>query len=409
MSTSTPSHSQAAQTAAAAADSIFRPEDAVLPQLHTLATSIIRSFDTEASAIEGILKLTLGEPDFATPDFIKEAALRSLANNRTHYAPNAGTPGLRQAISDYLTRRRSLHFPAEDIIVTEGASEAISSVLTALLHPGAVLLYATPAFGLYANVAKLIGVESIAIDTESTDFILTPDALDAALRSVRGRDAVLVLNSPNNPTGVTLNEAQLQGLAEVVERHDVTVLSDEVYAEISYDERPAPSIAQFAPDRTIVVDSASKSYAMTGWRLGFFAAPHNLAAQLAKVHQIHVSTAAMFTMDAAQTAYEQGDASIDLMVETYRDRRDYLVDSLVGLGYDIVRPTGAFYTYVQVPGEFDGSSFDYARLMAREAKVAGVPGEAFVDGSSRYFRFSYAASSDDLHEAVARLRRFRNR
>lgn len=385
----------------------FEPADAVITQLGNLTASVIRSFDGEVSSIPDILKLTLGEPDFATPDFIKQAAVESLARNRTHYAPNAGTPGLRQAISDYLARRRDLHYPAEDIVVTEGASEAISSALTALLHPGAALLYATPGFGLYRSMAALTGAEAIEIDTTDTDFVLTPDALERALRSVEGRDAVLVINSPNNPTGVTLTADQLRALAEVVERHDVTVLSDEVYAEISYETRPAPSIALFAPDRTIVVDSTSKNYAMTGWRLGFFAAPHALSAQLLKVHQIHVSTAAMFTMDAAQVAYERGDESIDRMVAEYRNRRDYLVDALTGLGYTMARPSGAFYVYVEVPPIFDGSSYDYARLLARRAKVAGIPGEAFVSGPSRYVRFSYAASLDTLHEAVDRIRRLR--
>lgn len=385
----------------------FNPTDAVIPQLSNLTTSVIRSFDAEVSDIPEILKLTLGEPDFATPDFIKDAAAASLARNRTHYAPNAGTPGLRQAIADYLARRRDLHFDAADIIVTEGASEAISSALTALLHPGAVLVYPTPAFGLYESMARLTGTESVAIDTSGTGFILTPDALERTLDSLKGRDTVLVVNSPNNPTGVTLSAAQLQALAEVVERHDVTVLSDEVYAEVSYETRPAPSIAQFAPDRTVVVDSTSKSYAMTGWRLGFFAAPHALSAQLAKVHQIHVSTAATFTMDAAQAAYEQGDASIDLMVGEYRERRDYLVHALTELGFSMAKPSGAFYLYVRIPEDYEGTGYDYARLLAREAKVAGIPGEAFASGPSRYIRFSYAAGLDTLHEAVRRISTFR--
>lgn len=387
----------------------FRPADAVIPQLHTLTTSIIRSFDAEASSIDGILKLTLGEPDFDTPQFIKDAAVDSLARNRTHYAPNAGTPGLRQAISDYLARRRNLHYPADDIIVTEGASEAVSSALTALLHPGAALLYTVPGFGLYANMAKLTGAQPVEIDTTDTGFALSPEALESALRSVQGRDTVLVLNSPNNPTGVTYTAEQLKALAECIERYDVVVLSDEVYAEISYDVRPAPSIALFAPERTIVVDSTSKSYAMTGWRLGFLAAPHELAGYIAKVHQIHVSTAAMFTMDAAQVAYERGDNAIDAMVAEYRQRRDFLVNALGALGYRTANPTGSFFLYVAVPDEFDGSSFDYARLLAREAKVAAVPGEAFTSGPSRHFRFSYAASLGTLHEVVDRIGAFRSR
>ncbi|WP_165773782.1 pyridoxal phosphate-dependent aminotransferase [Bifidobacterium felsineum] len=385
---------------------LFRPEQAVIPQLGNLTASVIRAFDREVSTIPGILKLTLGEPDFATPQFITDAAVESLARHRTHYSPNAGTPGLRQAIADYLQRRRHLNFPADDIIVTEGASEAISSALTALLNSDATLVYPTPAFGLYASMAQLTGAASIPIDTTDTDFILTPEALEQALRSVQSRNTVLVLNSPNNPTGVTFTADQLRALAQVVQRYDVTVLSDEVYAEISYEARPAPSIAQFAPERTIVVDSTSKSYAMTGWRLGFLAAPHALAQQLGKVHQIHVSTAATFTMDAAQVAYEHGDESISLMVEQYRERRDYLVGALRELGFAMASPSGAFYVYVEVPAEFTGTGYDYARLLAQRARVAGIPGEAFAPGPSRHVRFSYAASLDTLHEAVDRIREF---
>ena len=378
----------------------------VIPQVHALTTSLIRTFDQEASSIPNILKLTLGEPDFATPEFITRAAVDALGRNRTHYAPNAGTPGLRQAISAHLERRRGLHFPAEDIIVTEGASEAISSVLTALLHPDALLLYATPGFGLYATLATLKGAELIELDTTATGFALHPDTLERALRNARGRDVVLMLNSPSNPTGVTLEETQLKALAEIIERYDVTVVSDEVYAEISYGAGPAPSISSFAPDRTIVVDSTSKCFAMTGWRLGFFAAPHTLTPLLAKVHQTHVATAATFTMDAAQAAYEHGDDEIDRMVAQYRLRRDFLLGELTNMGLVTVPPSGAFFLYVQVPEHFAGSGYDYARFMAQQAKVACIPGEAFTSGTSRHFRLSYAADLSTLHEAAERLRSF---
>lgn len=393
-------------TATATAPTTFDPALKVIPQVRALTASVIRSFDQEISSIPGILKLTLGEPDFPTPEFIRQAAVEALSRNRTHYAPNAGTPGLRQAISNYLARRRDLHFPAEDIIVTEGATEAISSVLTALLHPDAVLLYPTPAFGLYGTMAKLRGAEAIELDTSATGFALHPDTLEQALRTVQGRDAVLVLNSPSNPTGVTLDEKQLAALAVVVERYDVTVVSDEVYAEITYGTGRAPSISTFAPERTIVVDSTSKAFAMTGWRLGYFAAPHALSPLLAKVHQTHVSTAATFTMDAAQAAYERGDDEIERMVEQYRLRRDFLLGELTDMGLTVVPPTGAFFLYAQVPDHFAGSSYEYARLMAQRAKVAGVPGEAFASGPSRYVRLSYAADLPTLGEAANRLRTF---
>lgn len=390
-------------------DSAFKPANKVIPEVRALTTSLIRKFDQEVSLIPGILKLTLGEPDFPTPDFIRQAAVEALSRNRTHYAPNAGTPGLRNAISTYLERRRGLHFAAENIIVTEGASEAISSVLTALLHPGAVLLYPVPGFGLYGTLALLNGAEPQELGTTETGFALQPEALERALRENQGRDVVLMLNSPSNPTGVTLDESAHAALAEVIKRYEVTVVSDEVYAEISYETRPAPSISSFLPDRTVLVDSTSKSFAMTGWRLGYFAAPPSLSPLLAKVHQTHVATAATFTMDAAQAAYERGDVEIDRMVEQYRARRDYLAGALTGLGYTVVPPSGAFFLYVQVPDTFAGTGYEYALLLAKEAKVAGIPGEAFAQGPSRFIRFSYAADLPTLREAVQRLRDFRKR
>lgn len=381
----------------------FDPTSAVDSCVRSLTTSLIRRFDREVSSIPGILRLTLGEPDFDTPEFIKRSAIDSLRRNRTHYAPNAGTDGLREAISAYLSRRRGLLYPREDIVITEGASEAISSTLTALLHPGAVLVYATPGFGLYRSMADITGATPRPIDTTGTGFSLTAEDLDRALNESRGQDTVLVLNSPSNPTGVTLDENHLKELADVIESHRVIVVSDEVYAEISYKARPAPSIARFAPDRTVLVDSASKSFAMTGWRIGYFAAPHELSRQLARVHQTHVATAATFVMDAAQTAYERGDPAIDDMVRQYRERKDYLRDAFTHLGLRTATPTGAFYLYAYVPDGFPGGGLDYARHLARDARVAAIPGEAFVEGASRNIRFSYAAGINTLREAVDRM------
>lgn len=381
----------------------------VIPQaIAHLAPSAIRAFDAEVSRIPDIIKLTLGEPDFPTPQFIKQAAARALEANRTHYAPNAGTEGLRTAISAYLSRRRGLDVLPDRIIVTTGASEALSSTLGTLLEAaGAELIEFTPAFGQYASLARIHGAKFTTIDTTSNEFRPDPAALDRVLGQTRG-PAVVILNSPSNPTGIVLNEDELRDLARVIDRHDAIVVSDEVYAEISFENRPAPSIAKFIPERTVVIDSTSKTYAMTGWRLGWLAAPEWLAPAILKYHQLAVSCAATFSMDAAQEAYEHGDDAIDEMVEEYRRRRDFLAGALNAAGYRTVNPQGAFYLYVRAPERY-ANGLEFARDLAERAKVAAIPGTAFATGPSPYVRFSYAASLDILHQAADRIRAFADR
>ena len=407
MTTSTESTTRTPSTAIHTHDPASRPSpDRVIPQaIAHLAPSAIRAFDAEVSQIPGIIKLTLGEPDFPTPEFIKRAAARALDANRTHYAPNAGTEGLRTAISAYLARRRGLAISSDRIIVTTGASEALSSTLGTLLAvPGAELIEFTPAFGQYASLARIHGAKLTAIDTTGNGFHPDPTALDRALGHAHG-PAVVILNSPSNPTGTVASEDELRDLARIIDRHDAIAVSDEVYAEISFEHRPAPSIAKFIPERTVVIDSASKTYAMTGWRLGWLAAPAWLAPAILKYHQLAVSCAATFSMDAAQEAYEHGDAAIETMVDEYRARRDFLAGALNATGYQTANPQGAFYLYVKAPERYaDGLAF--ARDLAQHAKVAAIPGTAFASGPSPYVRFSYAAALDTLRQAAERIRTF---
>lgn len=410
MTTSTDSTTHTPSTAIHTHDPASRPSpDRVIPQaIARLAPSAIRAFDAEVSQIPGIIKLTLGEPDFPTPEFIKRAAARALDANRTHYAPNAGTEGLRTAISAYLARRRGLAISSDRIIVTTGASEALSSTLGTLLAvPGAELIEFTPAFGQYASLARIHGAKLTAIDTTGNGFHPDPTALDRALDHTHG-PAVVILNSPSNPTGTVASEDELRDLARIIDRHDAIAVSDEVYAEISFEHRPAPSIAKFIPERTVVIDSASKTYAMTGWRLGWLAAPAWLAPAILKYHQLAVSCAATFSMDAAQEAYEHGDDAIDEMVEEYHRRRDFLAGALNAAGYRTVNPQGAFYLYVRAPERY-ANGLEFARDLAERAKVAAIPGTAFAAGPSPYVRFSYAASLDTLHQATDRIRAFADR
>ncbi|MCI1983548.1 MAG: aminotransferase class I/II-fold pyridoxal phosphate-dependent enzyme [Bifidobacteriaceae bacterium] len=386
----------------------------ITPETAELKPSLIRAFNQEISSIPGILKLTLGEPDFDTPQSIRDAATASLKAGHTHYGPSAGTPALRAAISAFLLRRRGLSYPADDIVVSEGAGEALSAVLTAFLGAGGFMLYPSPAFYIYRSLALLNGSTPVALDTSDTNYVLAPATLRAALEKLDGAPAVLVLNSPNNPTGTALTAEQLQALAEVIRDYNVLVVSDDVYADLCFDA-PFHSIAEYLPDRTIIVDSTSKSFAMTGWRIGYFTGPHDMVAAAAKVHQVHVVSPATFSMDAATVAYESCDADIDAMAAEYRRRRDYFGAAMRNLGYETTNPAGAFYLYVRIPDDFVGTAMEYARAMAREAKVACVPGDAFEEitgpdaspSPSRHVRFSYAADMETLHEAVRRLEEWR--
>ncbi|MFD0704573.1 aminotransferase class I/II-fold pyridoxal phosphate-dependent enzyme [Alloscardovia venturai] len=380
--------------------------DTVREPVRDIRGSLIRSFDADISDIPGIIKLTLGEPDFPTPNRVTEAGIKALQAGRTHYAPNAGTMGFRQAVVDYLQRRRDLHYSVDNIVATVGGSEALSSVLGSILSEETQSIIPIPAFGAYKTQTLLAGGALDLIDTTETGFKLTPDQLEAAIERAHNaqKKPVLIINYPNNPTGVALNSEELKALAQVVIKHDVIVVSDEVYAEVYYGEGRADSIARYAPKHTILIDSASKTFAMTGWRVGYIAAPAELADQFVKVHQSNVATGATFTMDAAEEGYRHGDEDIERMVEAYRARKDFLYTALTNLGLTVAYPDGAFYLFIQMPQWFEGTGLEFCTKLAKEAKVAVIPGAAFGNPNSRWVRASYAASMENLQESVQRIR-----
>ncbi|KRL77032.1 aminotransferase class I/II-fold pyridoxal phosphate-dependent enzyme [Secundilactobacillus paracollinoides] len=380
----------------------------VNPRLNQIPSSLIRRVNQKYGAIKDIVKLTIGEPDFVTPDHIKLAAIQSILDNHSHYAPNRGTAGLLQAISDYLLRRYQLTYnPQSQLIVTNGATEAISTVINGMIGPNDVVLIPSPAFSLYETVTLQNGGVPVTIDTSQNDFKLTPAVLKSYLETYAGRVKLVVLNYPNNPTGVTLTSVELQALAAVLKTYDVAVLSDEVYSELSYSVDHV-SIASLLPDQTLYINGVSKAYAMTGWRVGYLAGQTDVIGLLAKVHQANVATIGSLNMDAATEAFLNGDGDPRRMKAIYEERQRYLTHALIALGYQFVEPQGAFYVYVEVPATFTGSANDYTDLLAEKAKIATVPGEAFESGGSHYFRISYATSLDNLKLAVSRLTQFVN-
>ncbi len=368
--------------------------------------SLIRKFDEEISEIPNIVKLTLGEPYFNTPDHIKIAGIKAIIDNQTHYAPNRGIAELRGAISNYLKRHYAVSYdPQEQIIVTNGASEAISTVMNSFLGQGDVVLCPSPAFGLYRNLAKINGAKYIEIDTENDKYKLTPEKLKEYLNKYQTSVKMLIFNYPNNPTGVSYSEIEIKKLAEVLREYLVVVLSDEIYSELIYKEKHI-SIASYLPEKTLLVNGVSKSYAMTGWRVGYLCGPKKLIRNLAKLHQANVATIGTINMIAAAEGLINGDEDIKKMRAEYEKKRDFVCKRLRDIGYSFIPADGAFYIYVKLPHDFQGSSIDYARILAQRAHVAVIPGAAFAIQDQKYFRISYAVSDDKLASALKRLEKF---
>ena len=370
----------------------------------------IRVFDNNASKIPGIVKLTLGEPDFNVPDVAKKAAIQSINDNDSHYSAGSGTPQLRQAIANYLQNRYDLTYDADsEIAVTIGATEAIYASLFAIINKGDQVLIPTPTFPLYEVIVNLLGGEAINIDTSDNDFVLSPDALKKALAD-HDHVKAIVLNYPSNPTGVTYSADQLKAIADVLADTDLVVIADEIYSELIYGGHHT-SIAKFIPGQTIVLNGASKSGAMTGYRIGFMAAPAELMKRIGMVHSIMITSPSDPAMAAAVPIFDSDDghqATLD-MKAAYEARRDFLVAALQKLDFTVTTPRGAFYVFAKIPADQGTDDVKFATKLAQEGKVAVIPGSYFGDGGEGYLRLSYATSMDNLKLAVDRIKDLLNK
>lgn len=370
----------------------------------------IRVFDNNASKIPGIVKLTLGEPDFNVPDVAKKAAIQSINDNDSHYSAGSGTPQLRQAIANYLQNRYDLTYDADsEIAVTIGATEAIYASLFAIINKGDQVLIPTPTFPLYEAIVNLLGGEAINIDTSDNDFVLSPDALKKALAD-HDHVKAIVLNYPSNPTGVTYSADQLKAIADVLADTDLVVIADEIYSELIYGGHHT-SIAKFIPGQTIVLNGASKSGAMTGYRIGFMAAPAELMKRIGMVHSIMITSPSDPAMAAAVPIFDSDDghqATLD-MKAAYEARRDFLVAALQKLDFTVTTPRGAFYVFAKIPADQGTDDVKFATKLTQEGKVAVIPGSYFGDGGEGYLRLSYATSMDNLKLAVDRIKDLLNK
>ncbi len=376
------------------------------PNVYKIAVSLIRQFDEQVSDIPDILKLTLGEPDFNTPEHVKAAGEQAIKDNYSHYTGMSGLLDVREAASQFVAQKYDVHYDSKtEVLVTVGATEAISASLLAILEPGDKVLLPAPTYPGYEPLILLADAEPVYIDTRESDFVLTPEQIDQAMAEHGDAVKAVIITSPSNPTGVAYNEDEVKALAETLAKYDVFVISDEIYSELNYEAQHV-SFAKYLRDQTILINGLSKSHAMTGWRIGFIFAPESLTAQIIKVHQYLVTAAATMSQKAAVRALIQGISDGEVMREEYRKRRDYLYKEMSDMGFKVARPSGAFYLFAKIPEQFGTDSMDFCLELAKKNQLAVIPGIAFGEEGEGYIRLSYAASLEQLTEAAKRLRNF---
>ena len=368
----------------------------------------IRKFFDVVSEMKGAISLGVGEPDFDTPWHVREEGIYSLEKGRTFYTSNAGLKELKQEIGKYLKRRMHIDYDYNtEILVTVGGSEAIDIALRAMLNPGEEVLIPQPSYVSYVPCAVLAGGKPVIIELEEKDqFKLTKEKL---LEKITPNTKVLILPFPNNPTGAIMEREDLEEIAKVIEEKDIFVISDELYAELTYKgEHVSIAAIPGMRERTVLINGFSKAYAMTGWRIGYAAAPEIILTQMLQIHQFAIMCAPTTSQYAAVEALKNGDEDIARMKKAYNERRKYLMRAFAELGMDCFEPYGAFYIFPCIK-RFGMSSDEFANRLLQEEKIAIVPGTAFGDSGEGYLRVSYAYSLEDLQKAISRIRRFVDR
>lgn len=365
----------------------------------------IRKFFDIVSEMKDAISLGVGEPDFDTPWHIREEGIYSLEKGKTFYTSNAGLKELKIEICNYLKRKFEIEYSyQEEVLVTVGGSEAIDIALRAVINPGEEVIIPQPSYVSYLPCAVLADAVPVIVKLKEEDeFRLTKQQL---LDSITEKTKVLILPFPNNPTGAIMTRADLEEIAQVIIEKDLLVISDEIYSELSYDEKHV-SIASLPgmKERTILINGFSKSYAMTGWRLGYAAGPEEIITQMIKIHQFAIMCAPTTSQYAAVAALRDGDRDVEEMKQAYNQRRRYLVHALREMGLDCFEPFGAFYVFPSIK-KFGMTSEEFANRLLQEEKVAVVPGTAFGECGEGFLRISYAYSLEDLKKALERLERF---
>ena len=371
----------------------------------SIPPSGIRKFFDIVSEMKDAISLGVGEPDFDTPWHIREEGIYSLEKGRTFYTSNAGLKELKEEICNYLKRRMEVSYlPDSEVMVTVGGSEAIDIALRAMLNPGDEVLVPQPSYVSYVPCVTLAGGKPVIIQLEEQDqFKLTGRKL---LEKITPKTKILILPFPNTPTGAIMEKEELEEIAKIVREKDLFVLSDEIYAELTYKQKHV-TIAAFPgmKERTVLINGFSKAYAMTGWRLGYVCAPEVILKQMLKIHQFAIMCAPTTSQYAAVSALRNGDKDVEMMRESYNQRRRYLMHAYKEMGLDCFEPFGAFYTFPSIK-RFGITSDEFATRLLKEEKVAVVPGTAFGDCGEGFLRISYAYSLESLKKALGRIGRF---
>lgn len=365
----------------------------------------IRKFFDIVSEMPDAISLGVGEPDFDTPWHIRDEGIYSLEKGKTFYTSNAGLKELRCEISNYIMRKQGIKYdPINEILVTVGGSEAIDVALRCMVNPGDEVIIPQPCYVSYEPCAVMADAVPVIINLKhENEFRLTAEELEAAITD---KTKILILAFPNNPTGAIMEKKDLEAIAEVIIKHDLYVISDEIYSELSYNEAHV-SIATLPGmrERTIMINGFSKAYAMTGWRLGYACGPEIIMKQMTKLHQFAIMCAPTTSQYAAVEALKHGDGDVTEMREAYNQRRRFLMYQFREMGLECFEPYGAFYVFPCIK-EFGMTSEDFAMRFLEEEKVAVVPGTAFGDCGEGFLRISYAYSIDDLKVALGRMKKF---
>lgn len=365
----------------------------------------IRKFFDLMSTMNDVVGLTVGEPDFQTPWHIREAGIASLEKGKTYYTANAGLMELRAEISNYMSRRFGVSYvPEKEVIVTVGGSEAIDIAFRSIIEPGDEVIVPTPSFVCYAPLARIAGANPVILETKAEDnFKIDPEALKAAITS---KTKLLVLPYPNNPTGAIMTKPELEQIAEILRDTNIVVLSDEIYAELTYTgDHCSIASLEGMKERTIVASGFSKAYAMTGWRLGYICAPAPLTEQMLKIHQYGIMSSPTTSQFAAVEALKNGDDDIKMMRDEYNRRRRYIYNGLKSIGIESFEPEGAFYIFPKI-GDFGLTGEEFCNKLLYEYKCAIVPGGAFGAAGEGFARISYAYSIKHITQALERIEAF---
>lgn len=364
--------------------------------------STIRSFSGKISNIEGIIKLTVGEPGLNTPEHVKNSAIKSIEDNHSHYSLHSGIQELREAVSSYINTQYGLDYdPDTEVVATVGATESLASTMLSVINPGDEVLIPLPGYPLYTSLVQYAGGIPVYIDTSNDGFVLTKEKLNETLND-HPNASLIILNYPNNPTGAILDQKHVDDLVDVLSKKDIFVISDEIYAELTYDSKHV-SFAKQLPEQTIFISGLSKSHAMTGYRLGFIAAPKELCSTIMKMHGFLVASPSNPAQYAGVEALVNGIDDPIEMKKYYEKNRDFVYNRLKEIGFSLEFPRGAFYAFAKIPDFIDDNSFDFALDLAKKNKVGVTPGSAFGEIADKYIRISYATDFDSLEKGLQRI------